>query len=331
MPGHDLPAVIHVHTRHSDGTARIPELVQIAQRQGIRVLYVTDHNTMDGQTDNKQELRGDTLVLVGTELSTRSGHLLALGVSTPIEPKQPTATVLAEVERQGGLSLPSHPHWPKQPWSDWSLEPIHGIELYNLAADAYEESRLKLLLTAGPLPVTLFFPLILDRPDQTLTQWDTMTQQRRMIGIAGNDAHGLRWTPLIRFAPYDLAFACVRTHLIASELSAPAVHTALAAGHAFIGFDILGDTSGFTFLLLDGDRVAGFMGDEAPMRDHLSLFIWTPRHSKIHLLRNGQRLTTAEHHELQIPITEPGVYRIEAFLNGEPWIISNPIYVREQP
>jgi hypothetical protein len=297
-PAPDVPTVLHIHTRYSDGHGTIPAIARIAARQGIRVVYITDHDTLAGRQRGEAGWHGETLVLVGEELTSRAGHIVTLNIEEPIPPDQPANQALAAIAAQGGLGFIAHPYWSGEPWRDWpSANAAAGLELYNLAHDAQEESRLKLLLTAVPLPARLFAPHILDRPTQALAQWDEMTRQHRVVGIAGNDAHGLQWTPLVRLAPYDLSLACVRTHLLMSEVTPEAVHQALADGHAFIGFDLLGDTSGCTLTLLQDDRVIATMGDEVPMRDDLFLYIWTPRRCTIRLLRDGQPIATVEGYE----------------------------------
>ncbi len=331
MAGDDVPAVIHVHTRYSDGRGRIPEIAAIAKRQGVRVVYITDHNTLQGRAHGEDGLYGGTLVLIGEELTSRDGHIVTLNVTQAIAQNQPADEALAAAAAQGGLTFLAHSYWDKEPWRDWSPTNFTGVELYNLAEDAYEENRVKLFFAAGPLPARLFFPLILDWPDRELEQWDRLTRQRRVVGIAGNDAHGLCWTPLVRLAPYDLAFACVRTHLVVPSLAPDTVHAALADGHAFIGFDLLADTTGFTFLLLHDHEPIAILGDERPVSDGLSLYIWTPRACTIRLLRDGQPFQEATGHECGVSVSQAGVYRVEADLDGHPWIISNPIYVREKP
>jgi hypothetical protein len=54
------------------------------------------------------------------------------------------------------------------------------------------------------------------------------------------------------------------------------------------------------------------------------------------LLRNGEVVLRSEGTDVSFPATKPGVYRIEVYLWGEsllardfPWIVSNPIYLRE--
>jgi hypothetical protein len=54
------------------------------------------------------------------------------------------------------------------------------------------------------------------------------------------------------------------------------------------------------------------------------------------LLRDGEVIVRSEAPEISFPAEKPGIYRIEVYLQGRsplardfPWIISNPIYLRE--
>lgn len=62
---------LHTHTTASDGLLSPTELVQEADRRGISVLGVTDHDTLDGLDEAWQAARSAGLTLVpGVELST---------------------------------------------------------------------------------------------------------------------------------------------------------------------------------------------------------------------------------------------------------------------
>jgi hypothetical protein len=53
------------------------------------------------------------------------------------------------------------------------------------------------------------------------------------------------------------------------------------------------------------------------------------------LIRNGKLIFESKGTKLDVPVTEPGNYRVEAWLNvaGEKmiWILSNPIYISGEP
>ena len=69
------PVDMHIHTRHSDATIRIPSLLTRAKHLGIGVA-ITDHNEIQGVVEAWNQPR-DVLVIPGIELSSLEGpHIL---------------------------------------------------------------------------------------------------------------------------------------------------------------------------------------------------------------------------------------------------------------
>lgn len=118
-PTHDQQHVrqgtadIHAHTNYSDGIGSVEEVLAFAQRRTtLDVLAITDHDTITGA------LRARDLVarggyrfelIVGEEISTREGHLLALFLEQPIAPDQSIERSIELVHAQGGLAIVAHP------------------------------------------------------------------------------------------------------------------------------------------------------------------------------------------------------------------------------
>jgi hypothetical protein len=109
---------------------------------------------------------------------------------------------------------------------------------------------------------------------------------------------------------------------------------AVRAGHCFIGFDFLGDTSGFSFTAENaGERK--IQGDEITLRAETRLRVQSPVPGRIVIFKDGAVLLDESGiSSKEMAITEKGVYRTEIYLPQlsmvakQPWILSNPIYVR---
>jgi hypothetical protein len=134
------------------------------------------------------------------------------------------------------------------------------------------------------------------------------------------------------FDPYERSLRYVSTHILAHELTEPAIRDALKQGHAYVAHDWLCDSTGFAFVARTGDKVHSVMGDEVKIGRALKLSAATPIKCAIKLFRNGEALQTTDTNRIDFEVKSSGVYRIEAWLevDGElrPWIYSNPIYVR---
>ena len=87
--------------------------------------------------------------------------------------------------------------------------------------------------------------------------------------------------------------------------------------------------TGFRFEA-EGRGEAVLMGDEVPAGAPLELHAHCPEAAALSLLRDGECVAECEGRDLEATATEPGVYRIEARLAAQPWIFSNPIYVRRE-
>jgi predicted metal-dependent phosphoesterase TrpH len=106
-------ADVHMHTNFSDGVGSVTEVLAAAQRRTLLdVIAVTDHDTIEGalrarDLAARHEYRFE--VIVGEEISTREGHLLALFLETPVAPDQSIERSIELVHAQGGLAIVAHP------------------------------------------------------------------------------------------------------------------------------------------------------------------------------------------------------------------------------
>ena len=106
-------ADLHMHTNYSDGTGTVEEVLAFAEdHTSLDVIAITDHDTIEGALRardlvEKQPYRFE--VIIGEEISTREGHLLALFLNKPVAPGQSIERSIEQVHGQGGIAIVAHP------------------------------------------------------------------------------------------------------------------------------------------------------------------------------------------------------------------------------
>ena len=328
----DYVGVLHIHTTYShDADGTFEDVIRVANAERLDYVIVTEHNTLQPLRDGKQGWHGATLALIGMEISARAGHYLALNVTQEIDrSKLTTQQVIDEVNRQGGFGFIAHPYFKKRRWTDWTVTGFTGTEIYNAAHDTLDENHLRLALWTLTVPSEPFYWSIIDRPYDPLRTWDALIAQRgRVVGIGASDAHEVHVLGL-KFAPYEVMFQLVRTHVLipSKTLTPEAIYDALRRGHAYPAIELTAEAKGFSFLARDAERVVGVMGDEVALTPELRLLVSVPTSAELTLFKDGQAVASTVNTSWEIPVTVPAVYRLEASRHGKPWIFSNPIYVR---
>ena len=103
-------ADLQIHSSLSDGTASPAAIVRYASEQtDLDLIAITDHDDFRGAEAAREAAAGTNArveVVPGIELTTRSGHLLALWVDGPIAPFQSLERTLESIQRVGGLAVP---------------------------------------------------------------------------------------------------------------------------------------------------------------------------------------------------------------------------------
>lgn len=103
-------ADLHLHTTASDGTASVRELLAHVARSDLRVIAVTDHDTIAGAREARRIAADYGIeVIVGEEISTRDGHLIALFLEDELPPGRPLAETAAAARAQGAIVIAPHP------------------------------------------------------------------------------------------------------------------------------------------------------------------------------------------------------------------------------
>jgi predicted metal-dependent phosphoesterase TrpH len=109
-------ADLHVHTLASDGTSSVQQILDHVEGQGfLDVIAIADHERVDAALAASAMARDQGLrlqVVVGEEISTRGGHLLALWIERQIPSLKPMRWTIEAIHDQGGVAIPAHPFVP---------------------------------------------------------------------------------------------------------------------------------------------------------------------------------------------------------------------------
>jgi predicted metal-dependent phosphoesterase TrpH len=110
-------ADLHMHTNFSDGWPSPAALVDhVAGHTELNVIAVTDHDTIEGalRAAERASRRNRIEVIVGEEVTSRDGHILALFLERPVRPGMSAAATVHAIHDQDGLAVAAHPFWRTQ-------------------------------------------------------------------------------------------------------------------------------------------------------------------------------------------------------------------------
>jgi len=205
-PGEWLRVDLHVHTRFSrDSLTPLEKIIAACRRRGLDKVAITDHNTIAGALA-LQEMAPE-LVIVGEEIKTTRGELIAYFLHEEIpkglEPKE----VIARVREQGGVVGVSHP-------------------LDRLRREAMgREDVLRIIEQVDFLEVSnarVIFPADNRRAME-------LAREHGLPGTAGSDAHtvweiGRAYMEMPAFTTPAEFLAALREARIGGGLSSPLIH-----------------------------------------------------------------------------------------------------------
>ena len=105
-------ADLQLHSDLGDGLASPEEILLSAETAGLDLIALTDHDDIRGSfiLRDLAAKRGSKIeVIPGIEVTTRSGHLLALFVEDEIPMFRPLGQTVDAIHRGGGLAIVPHP------------------------------------------------------------------------------------------------------------------------------------------------------------------------------------------------------------------------------
>ncbi len=340
---------VHIHSVFSDGSGEVTEIVRFARELGLDFIMLTDHNTLRAKEEGFEGFHGNTALIVGCEINDKENcnHYLAFGVDKTISTRVPAKDYVRMIKEAGGIGFLAHPHekrsshkeYPPYPWTEWETDDFTGMEIWNHMSEWMEN------LTEENKYHSFVHPLksIKMPPQETLETWDRLSQNRRVVGIGGVDAHAHKVNLLglmeVEVFPYKVLFKSIRTHILLNEnydfsiseqypRFRDAILNALKNGRTFFANHYLGDAEGFRFAMVSGTTVY-YMGDEFRLEKEAEIKVSVPGSAKnmVRVLRNGVLFASSEEGDLSAVITRPGAYRAEVLRGNRGWIFSNHIRV----
>jgi hypothetical protein len=348
----DYQGVIHVHTflgGHSTGN--FAELISGAKANQLDFVIMTEHPQAEFDTSamTLTGVHAGILFVNGNEVSTASGDRLLLIPGQPNAASMNSQTTQQVVDQQknaGGLAMAAYPSESQ----NWQTANVDGVEIYNLFTNARQINRFVMFfdgLWSYRGYADLMFANFFERPNENIQRWDLAVRHnnRKLVAFAGNDAHSNVGVSLndasgkqlagLKLDPYERSFRTVRTHVLIKKdqaLSRESLLDAISHGHCYLSFDLFSEARGFNFRISNSDKI---MGDEIALNSQLRIQVQSPVPARIVMLKNGAVIDQKSGTKVEFSPDGTGVYRVELYLDslpkpvaGQPWVISNPIYVK---
>ena len=149
-------ADLHVHTKASDGLLSPEQVVVMAREANLAAVAVTDHNEVAAAKDAQDFARNtgnDIEVIIGSEISTTNGHLIAIYIEGPVKPRQSALRTIHQIHDLDGSVIIPHPFFRRIHTSlgketlltiIGSLkepETLDGFEVFNLGVEERNQQR----------------------------------------------------------------------------------------------------------------------------------------------------------------------------------------------
>ncbi|MFD9630393.1 CehA/McbA family metallohydrolase [Streptomyces violascens] len=201
----------HLHSVYSDGGRTPARIAALARAAGLDFINTSEHNTNSAHRAWQGLWGDDLLIMTGEEITTRNGHVVALGTNpgTFIDWRYRARDnrfghFAREVRAAGGIVVPAHPHatcvgcgWK------FGFGEADAVEVWN-----------------GPYT-----------PDDevTLQEWDN--------SLTVSARSGRAWTPAMGNSDAHRdpdRIGGPQTVVLADDLSREAIQAGLKAGHSYV-------------------------------------------------------------------------------------------------
>lgn len=213
-------ADLHLHTTYSDGTCTPMQLIDhVVTHTDMRVIAVTDHDEIAGAYIAREYAKERGIdVILGEEISSREGHILAYFIQERIAPGMSARDTISAIHEQGGLAVAAHPY-------DWMVRSLGRYGLLERATGANPEWAFDAIET---LNSSLF-------PRYANVTAHRVAQRLGLPMIGGSDSHqlgtvGYGYTLCAGSSAADVRAAIVHGHTHAAGINWSYADLAIATG-----------------------------------------------------------------------------------------------------
>lgn len=106
-------ADLHIHSAAGDGIAGVAEILEYVEHEtDLDLISITDHDLIEGSLQARELVAKGNFrfqFIVGMEITTLEGHLLAYDLERPISMLLPLARTIQLIHEQGGFCVVPHP------------------------------------------------------------------------------------------------------------------------------------------------------------------------------------------------------------------------------
>ncbi len=328
--------VLQVRTDRTMGPP-VEEVIAAARHCGLDFIVLSDVK----EASEARRLRGwhdGVLVLIAEEVHCDDGSFLACDARKLIGEIPLVDAALSKTREEEGAALGFHYEFQngRERRSLPAPLPLMRTDLFALWSffDDY------LVHADGR-----FAMQYLHRPDKALEgparrllrEWDAVLKDRPLPAVGTVNAR-LRRDPLLDWKelfPYELAFKTIRTAVVCDELpedprvACGKLWQALRIGSSWIYNFTVGDASTAVFAYISDDGSVAHVGETVPSAGKRRgwIDVRLPAQAEVVLRRNGHPLFWGGADKLNFPSPGDGVYRLEARVDGRPWLFTNSIRV----
>lgn len=207
-PPGEIRGAWHVHTTRSDGLGSIDDVVRAARQAGLQFVVLADHNVLFPQDGG---YRDGVLVVNASEISSRYGHVVGVGISRALTQFEKETDPFTAVQAMGGRTVLAHPLHPRRPFQGWGESRAVGVEIasndtfWGRTLSGWRVGRILFALAALPWDRAQAVLAFYDRPVAELALYDVLSRERPQALLCSVDAHG--------YPSYRAAFEAFSMHV----------------------------------------------------------------------------------------------------------------------